>query len=97
MRYAEDRKPGDSFRCPHGTPLAVLEADCPSCEIADLRTQLQQAIERAERAGEKIVAVERVESALRNAGNPSPDAKIDRLMWADRLAAILHPKEEADA
>ena len=42
-----------------------------------------------EEAEGKLEAVARVESAMRGAGNPSPDAKVDRLMWADRLARIL--------
>ena len=61
---------------------------CDCCErIAALELQLAE-------AQEKLDAVKRVESALRHAGNPSPDTKVDRIMWADRLARIF--KEEKD-
>lgn len=78
-------------------------------ENADLRTQLQQAIERAERAEAKLA---QLETDLREKVESADEcervaAKTRKGYWAglssaycyaaDQIAAILHPKGEADA
>ena len=61
--------------------------DCSRC--AALERQLAE-------AQRKLDAVKRVESALRHAGNPSPDTKVDRIMWLTALPASSRRRRMAE-